>query len=275
MFSVIFQWNFTFQLYFPKDCHLSSGFLLELSNGRLRFSIRIFSPEDYPETKFPEEPNLRTYTRRFKTVPDSIEISGILSRKTASDSYVIKGGFGKCGYSHFINKVSNDNYCCFPKVLQKRNPRKSTYTYIYIYIYIYIHIYICTYIYIYTYTYVYIYIYVFIYHPHIYIYIYIYLFITLRDCAARPWRGGHPTNLRLPQTLLLLLLRLLLLLLLPLITITINYYYYYCYYYFYYHYYYHYEYYYHCPRLSVGSCRSPKKKCGCKKKRNTKKGQTK
>ena len=33
MFSSIFQRNFTCQWYFPKDCHLSSGFVLELSNG--------------------------------------------------------------------------------------------------------------------------------------------------------------------------------------------------------------------------------------------------
>ena len=33
MFGGIFQRNFTFQLYFPTACHLSSGFSLELSHG--------------------------------------------------------------------------------------------------------------------------------------------------------------------------------------------------------------------------------------------------
>ena len=33
MFSGIFQQSFTFKWYYQKDCHLSSGLLLELPNG--------------------------------------------------------------------------------------------------------------------------------------------------------------------------------------------------------------------------------------------------
>ena len=45
-FSGMFQHNFTWQWYFPTDCHLSSDLLLEMSNGlSVAFFNGIFCPE--------------------------------------------------------------------------------------------------------------------------------------------------------------------------------------------------------------------------------------